>query len=67
MTSYSTHKKSEKPIVLEHHNVPEDLWVLAKPHMTTDLSRFCSSDQLSHPLSVDPRFNFGKLDLTPLL
>jgi len=26
-------KHSEKPIVLEHHDVSEDLWVLAKPHM----------------------------------
>ena len=52
-------------IALEHHNVPEDLWVLAKPHMTTDLPRFCTSDQLSYPLSVDPRFNFGKLDVNP--
>ena len=58
-------KNSEEPIVLEHHDVPEDLWVLAKPHMTTDLSRFCTSDQLSHPLSVDPKFYFGKLDVTP--
>ena len=51
-------KNSEESIVLEHHDVPEDLWVLAKPHMTTDLSRFCTSDQLNHPLSVDPTFNF---------
>ena len=39
--------------------------MLAKPHMTTDLLRFCTSDQLSHPLSVASRFNFGKLDVTP--
>ena len=51
-------KNNEESIVLEHHDVPEDLWVLAKPHMTTDLSRFCTSDQLNHPLSVDPMFNF---------
>ena len=58
-------KNSEESIVLEHHDVPEDLWVLAKPHMTTDLSRFCTSDQLNHPLSVDPTFNFGKFEVTP--
>ena len=58
-------KHSEEPIVLEHHDVPEDLWVLAKPHMTKDLSRFCTSDKLSHPLSVDPTFNFGKFEVTP--
>jgi len=58
-------KHSEELIVLEHHDVPEDLWVLAKPHMTKDLSRFCTSDKLSHPLSVDPTFNFGKFEVTP--
>ena len=51
--------------MFEHHDVPEDLWLLAKPHMTTDLSRFCTSDQLSYPLSVDPGFNFGKFEVTP--
>ena len=39
--------------------------MLAKPHMMTDLSRFCTSDQLSHPLSVDPMFNFSKFEVTP--
>ena len=58
-------ENSEEPIVLEHHDVPEDLWVLAKPHMTTDLSRFCTSDQLSRLLRVDPTFNFGKFKVTP--
>ena len=58
-------KHSEEPIVLEHHDVPEDLWVLAKPLMTKDLSSFCTSDKLSHPLSVDPAFNFGKFEVTP--
>ena len=36
-------KHSKERIVLEHHNVPEALWVLAKPHMTMDFSRFCTS------------------------
>ena len=30
-----------------------------------DLSRFCTSDSLSHPYSVDPTFNLGKFELTP--
>ena len=58
-------KNSEEPMVITHLDVPEDLWVLAKPHMTTDLSKFCTSDQLSHPLSVDPTFNFGHYEVTP--
>ena len=58
-------KQLDEAIVIEHHDVPEDLWVLAKPHMTGDLSRFCTSEILSHPLSVDPTFNFGKFEVTP--
>lgn len=63
LLQYAKHK--EEPIVLEHHDVPEDLWVLAKSHMTVDLSRFCTSVNLNHPLSVDPTFNFGKFEVTP--
>ena len=33
--------------------------------MTMDLSRFCTSEKLSYPLSVDPTFNFGKFEVTP--
>ena len=58
-------KQLDEAIVIEHHDVPEDLWVLTKPHMTGDLSRFCTSEILSHPLSVDPTFNFGKSEVTP--
>ena len=52
-------KQKDETVVLEHHDVPEDLWILGKPHMCQDLSRFCTSDSLSHPYSVDPTFNFG--------
>ena len=60
---YSKHK--EESIILEHHDVPEDLWVLGKKHMTDDLSRFCTSEKLGHPFSVDPTFSFGKYKVTP--
>ena len=33
--------------------------------MCQDLSRFCTSDSLSHPYNVDPTFNFGKFEVTP--
>ena len=59
-------KHGEEPIVLEHHDVPEDLWVLAKPYWTKDVSMFCTSDKHSNPLSVDPTFNFGKFEVTLL-
>ena len=54
-------KQLDEAIVIEHHDVQEDLWVLAKSHMTGDLSRFCTSKMLSHPFSVDPIFNHGRL------
>ena len=37
-------KHGEEAIVIEHHDVPEDLWVLGKSRMTNDLSRFCTSE-----------------------
>ena len=58
-------KNSDEPLILEHHDIPEDLWVLGKPHMSRDLSRFCTSEIQSHPLCVDPTFNFGKYEVTP--
>lgn len=63
LLQYCKHK--EEPIILEHHDVPEDLWVLGKKHMTSDLSRFCTSQTLSHPFSVDPTFSFGQYEVTP--
>ena len=58
-------KHTEKPLVLEHHDVPEDFWVFAMPHMCIDLARFCTSEALSHPFSIDPTFNFGEFEVTP--
>lgn len=45
--------------------MPEDLWVLGKSHMCQDMSHFCCSSVASHPLSVDPTFNFGQFEATP--
>jgi len=58
-------KSKDEPFIIEHHDVPEDLWVLGKAHMSRDLSRFCTSDIRSHPFCVDPTFNFGKFEVTP--
>lgn len=58
-------KSVDDPIVLEHHDMPEDLWVFGKEHMCQDLSRFCCSEIMSYPLSVDPTFNFGRFEVTP--
>lgn len=58
-------KQREESLVLEHHDVPEDLWILGKQHMCLDLSRFCTSEVLSNPFSVDPTFNVGGFEVTP--
>ena len=63
LLQYSKHR--EEAIVIEHHDVPDDLWVLGKSHMTNDLSRFCTSELVNHPFSVDPTFNFGQYEVTP--
>ena len=33
--------------------------------MSKDLARFCTSENRSHPVSVDPTFNFGKFKVAP--
>jgi len=58
-------KQKNHTIVLEHHRVPEDQWILGKKHMCQDLSPFCASENLSHPFSVDPTFNFDHFEVTP--
>ena len=55
----------EEPPVLQHHDIPEDLGILGMPQMCLDLSHFCTSDLSSHPLSVDPTFNFGAFEVAP--
>ena len=58
-------KNKEKTIILEHHDMPEDLWVLGTKQMCKDMIRFCTSPVSSYPFSVDPTFNFGKYEVTP--
>ena len=42
-------QKSDHQIVLDHKDIPEDLWVLGTKEMCTDLSRFSICDLKSHP------------------
>ena len=60
-------QKSDHQIVLDHKDIPEDLWVLGTKEMCTDLSRFSICDLKSHPFSVDPTFKFGDYDVTPFM
>lgn len=58
-------KETEEKIVISHHDLPEDLWILGTDQMSKDLYRFSTSELLSYPLSVDPTFSFGKYEVTP--
>lgn len=58
-------KETEERIVISHHDFPEDLWILGTDKMCKDLTRFCTSELLCYPLSVDPTFSFGKYEVTP--
>lgn len=51
--------------MLSYHDFPEDLWILGTSQMWKDLDRFCTSELMSHPCSVDPMFSFGKYEVTP--
>ena len=60
-------KKKEEKIVLRHEDIPTDLWILGTKVMCDDLGRFTSSTKLSHPISIDPTFNMGQFEVTPVV
>lgn len=60
-------RKKEKGIVLRHEDLPRDLWILGTDVMCNDVSRFSTSEELSYPLSIDPTFNMGQYEVTPIV
>lgn len=60
-------RKCEEQIVLKLADVPTDLWVLGTKVMCNDLGRFTSSEKLSHPICIDPTFNMGQFEVTPVV
>ena len=54
-------------ICMWQEDVPTDLWVLNTKVMCGDLGRFTSSEKLSHPICVDPTFNMGQFEVTPVV
>lgn len=60
-------RKKEESIVLRHEDMPTDLWVLGTKVMCNDLGWFTSSEKLSHPICVDPTFNMGQFEVTPVV
>ena len=60
-------RMKDDTVVLRHEDLPNDLWVLGTKVMCNDLGRFTSSDRLSHPICVDPTFNMGQFEVTPVV
>ena len=52
----------EDRIVWSHSDIPEDLWVLGTKRMLNDLSHA----EGGQPISIDPTFNHGKFEVTPV-
>ena len=54
-------RKKEEKVVMWHEDMPADLWI------PVDLARFSTSEELSHPISIDPTFNMGQFEVTPVV
>ena len=59
--------RDDEDLVLHHSDFPEDLWILGTKAMCSDVGRFTFSEMLSSPISVDPTFNIGKFEVTPVV
>ena len=64
LMNYARHKEQ---VVLRHEDIPVDLWVLGTDTMCKDVGRLSSSESLSHPISIDPTFNMGQYEVTPIV
>ena len=57
------HKEmGEDSCIIHHSEIPDDVWVLATKEMIYHLK----SLGRVMPLSIDPTFNFGKMEVTPM-
>ena len=52
----------DKSILWYHSDVPHDLWVLGTKEMEDELKTTAES----FPISIDPSFNFGAFEVTPV-
>lgn len=57
--------RDKEDLILYHSDLPEDRWVLGTN--STCSAKFTSSDVISHPFSVDPKFQMGKSEVTPVV
>lgn len=59
--------RDKEDLILYHSDFPEDRWVLGTNSMCSALEKFTSSDVISHPFSVDPTFQMGQSEVTPVV
>ena len=52
----------QEEIIWFHQDLPSDLWVCGTNAMISDIQR----SGAGMPLSIDPTFNHGKFEVTPL-
>ena len=59
--------RDKEDLILHPSDFPEDRWVLGTNSMCSALAKFISLDVISHPFSVDPTFQMGKFEVTPVV
>ena len=60
-------RDKEDELVKNHTDFPIDTWVLGTKVMHSDLVRFTTCEGLRRPFSVDPTFNMGPFEVTPIV
>ena len=60
-------RDKEDDLVMNHTDFPVDTWVLGTRVMQKDLVRFSTCEGFRRPFSVDPTFNMGQFEVTPIV
>eukprot|EP00112_Aurelia_sp_Birch-Aquarium-sp1_P005670 Seg1645.5 transcript_id=Seg1645.5/GoldUCD/mRNA.D3Y31 product="hypothetical protein" protein_id=Seg1645.5/GoldUCD/D3Y31 len=59
--------RDREDLLLHHSDYPNDLWITGTKAMCHDIGRFTTSEIMSYPVSVDPTFNLGRFEVTPIV
>lgn len=60
-------RQKDDGVVLRHEDLPLDVWVLGTEIMCNDLVKFTTIEDESYPFTVDPTFNMGRYEVTPVV
>ena len=60
-------RDKEDELVMNHTDFPVDTWVLGTKVMQSNLVRYTTCEGFSLPFSVDPTFNMGQFEVTPIV